>query len=305
MLLDGIINIFKEKGFTSHDVVAVVRKIIGQKKVGHTGTLDPEALGVLPVCVGRGTKLADYIMAEKKTYKAEITLGVTTTTEDHTGEIIETKNFVFDEDKIKNAISSFIGEYMQVPPMYSAIKINGKKLYDLAREGKSIERKARKINIYNIEINELLPPDKVVITVECSKGTYIRTLCSDIGKELGCGAHMSYLLRTASGDFNVDDAVTLEELKNIFLDGRINDILIPVDKALDNFKKVIVCEKSDKFLKNGCKIYSSYFESISENICDGEYILAYDYNNVFVGIYIALSDNEKEELYIKPVKIFL
>ena len=303
--MDGIINIYKEKGFTSHDVVAVVRKIIGQKKVGHTGTLDPEALGVLPVCVGKGTKLADYIMAERKTYVTEITLGVTTTTEDHTGDIVEEKDFVFDEKKIKKAVESFIGEYMQVPPMYSAIKVNGKKLYDLAREGKNIERSARKVTIYNIDINEFLPPNKVKITVDCSKGTYIRTLCSDIGKELGCGAHMSYLLRSASGFFKIDSAITLEQLKDIVSTDKINEVLIPIDKALENYKKIRISEKSDKYLKNGCKIYSLYFDSISEKIFENDYILAYDYNNIFVGIYMVLKDFEKESLYIKPIKILL
>ena len=182
--MDGILNIRKEKGFTSHDVVAVVRRILHTKKVGHTGTLDPDAEGVLPVCVGKATKLADIIMDGKKRYRAMVRLGITTTTEDAAGEVLEEKPVDFDEEKIRQAVAGFVGEQKQIPPMYSAIKVNGKKLYELAREGKEIERKARTITIFAINIVRFLPPDRFEIDVDCSKGTYIRTLCSDIGKAL-------------------------------------------------------------------------------------------------------------------------
>lgn len=191
--MDGILNIRKEKGFTSHDVVAVVRRILHAKKVGHTGTLDPDAEGVLPVCVGKATKLADIIMDGKKRYRAMVRLGITTTTEDAAGEVLEERKVDFDEEKIRQAVAGFVGEQKQIPPMYSAIKVNGKKLYELAREGKEIERKARTITIFAINIVRFLPPDRFEIDVDCSKGTYIRTLCSDIGKALGCGAHMAEL----------------------------------------------------------------------------------------------------------------
>ena len=211
--MDGIINIYKEKGFTSHDVVAVVRRTIGQKKVGHTGTLDPDATGVLPVCVGKATKLADYIMASEKTYIAEVTLGAFTDTQDSSGNILDRHEVDFDEEKIRTAINSFIGNLQQTPPMYSAIKINGKKLYELAREGKEVERKKRNITIFNIEILSFNPPDKFVMKVDCSKGTYIRTLCDDIGRKLGCGAYMSSLERTRSGSFVKENSITLDELR--------------------------------------------------------------------------------------------
>ena len=186
--MDGILNIYKEKGFTSHDVVAVVRRTINQKKVGHTGTLDPDAEGVLPICVGKATKLADYIMNTGKTYEAEITLGVETTTQDSSGEVTARQSVDFNEEKIEQAVYSFNGDYMQIPPMYSAVKVNGKKLYELARKGQEIERKARKVEIRDISIIEFMPPDKIKISVDCSKGTYIRTLAADIGIKLGCGA---------------------------------------------------------------------------------------------------------------------
>ena len=165
--MDGIFNIYKQKGFTSHDVVAVVRKIIQQKKVGHTGTLDPDAEGVLPICVGKGTKLADYIMNGKKSYKAIVVLGITTTTEDASGEILQQKEVLFEQQKIKETVHSFLGTYYQIPPMYSAIKVNGKKLYELAREGKEIERKQREITIFNICITKFMPPNQFEIEVVC------------------------------------------------------------------------------------------------------------------------------------------
>lgn len=302
--MDGVINIYKEKGFTSHDVVAVVRKTINQKKVGHTGTLDPDAEGVLPICLGKGTKLADYIMADKKGYRAEVTLGVTTTTEDSSGEVLEVKPVDFNEEKIKEAVYSFIGEYEQVPPMYSAIKVNGKKLYELAREGKEIERKSRKIKIYDIKILEFLPHNKIVIDVICSKGTYIRTLCSDIGKKLGCGGNMSYLLRTMSGRFNIDTAIKLDELKTIVEKGNIDDILITIDDVLCNYKKVKISPKATKLLHNGGKIYEYFFDG-KYDIKKGEEVLVYDAEGIFIGIFQYNYDKSKEMYCVKPVKILL
>lgn len=302
--MDGVINIYKEKGFTSHDVVAVVRKTINQKKVGHTGTLDPDAEGVLPICLGKGTKLADYIMADKKGYRAEVTLGVTTTTEDSSGEVLEVKPVDFNEEKIKEAVYSFIGEYEQVPPMYSAIKVNGKKLYELAREGKEIERKSRKIKIYDIKILEFLPHNKIVIDVICSKGTYIRTLCSDIGKKLGCGGNMSYLLRTMSGRFNIDTAIKLDELKTIVEKGNIDDILITIDDVLCNYKKVKISPKAIKLLHNGGKIYEYFFDG-KYDIKKGEEVLVYDAEGIFIGIFQYNYDKSKEMYCVKPVKILL
>ena len=187
--MDGIFNIYKEKGFTSHDVVAIVRRTIHMKKVGHTGTLDPDAEGVLPVCVGKATKLSDVIMDGRKSYRAMLRLGITTTTEDASGEVLETKAVVFDEEKIRAAVAAFIGRLEQVPPMYSALKVDGRKLCDLARAGVTVERAARPVHIFSIEILSIELP-RVRMRVCCSKGTYIRTLCQDVGEVLGCGACM-------------------------------------------------------------------------------------------------------------------
>ena len=229
--MDGIFNIYKEKGFTSHDVVAIVRRTIHMKKVGHTGTLDPDAEGVLPVCVGKATKLSDVIMDGRKSYRAMLRLGVTTTTEDASGEVLETKAVVFDEGKIRAAVAAFIGRLEQVPPMYSAVKVNGKKLYELAREGKEIARKARTIEVYDIRIRRFLPPDRVEMDIDCSKGTYIRTLCADIGKALGCGGHMAELLRTATGSFSLENAIKLDDLKALAEQERAEDALLTMQEA--------------------------------------------------------------------------
>jgi tRNA pseudouridine55 synthase len=181
--ISGVINIYKEKGFTSHDVVNIVRKSLGRIKTGHTGTLDPDAEGVLPICVGKATKLADYIQADVKQYKAVLRLGITTTTEDTSGEVLTQSNITSSDADVESAISSFVGEYNQMPPMYSAIKVNGKKLYELAREGKEVERKTRLIKIYDITDVKKVSDTDWEFLVLCSKGTYIRTLCSDIGKK--------------------------------------------------------------------------------------------------------------------------
>ena len=280
--MDGIFNIYKQKGFTSHDVVAVVRKILQQKKVGHTGTLDPDAEGVLPICVGKGTKLADYIMNGKKSYKAIVVLGITTT---------------------KETVHSFLGTYYQIPPMYSAIKVNGKKLYELAREGKEIERKQREITIFNICITKFMPPNQFEIEVVCSKGTYIRTLCADIGKKLGCGAHMGSLLRTSSGMFSLDTAVTLEKLKELAEKNELQKVLLPLEKALKQYDSIVVSPKGNKLLYNGNKIYEPFFEQIEGNITQGKIILGYDSNNTLIGIYEIIT--EKNGLCMKPLKILL
>ena len=302
--MDGVINIYKERGFTSHDVVAVVRKTLNTKKAGHTGTLDPDAEGVLPVCVGQATKLADYIMAERKSYRAEITFGAETTTQDASGEVIEKYDFRFDENALRNVLKEFIGPQRQLPPMYSAIKVNGKKLYELAREGKEIERKAREIEIYDIRIVDIFPPYRVVIDVDCSKGTYIRTLCSDIGKKLGWGAYMSSLTRTASGRFLIEDAVKLDELKEIAKNGGIDSVLITPDRALADYKRITVGKKAEKYLYNGGKIYDRYFTCAAKPEIN-ETVLGYDSNGRLVGIYTFLYDKEKDGFYIKPVRLML
>ena len=263
--ISGVINIYKEKGLTSHDVVNIVRKKLGKIKTGHTGTLDPDAMGVLPICVGKATKLSEYIASSIKEYKAIVSLGKTTTTQDGSGEVIAEKQVNCSEDNIKKVVNCFKGEIMQTPPMYSAIKIGGKKLYELAREGKEIERKQRKITIYNIEITRFIDNQNFEIKVLCSKGTYIRALCNDIGQALGCGAYMSYLLRTRTGNFYIDNAIKLDDIDKFLQNNKLNDILLPMDIVLSEYKKIIVLNKANKFLYNGNKISFSYLKN-KENL---------------------------------------
>ena len=303
-MLNGVINVYKEKGYTSHDVVAIVRKTLNIKKVGQTGTLDPDAEGVLPVCIGQATKLADYIMAERKSYTAEITFGAETTTQDASGDIIKEYEYTFDENRLREVIDTFKGEQTQVPPMYSAIKINGKKLYEIAREGKEIERKARKITVYDIRIAEINPPNKAIIEIDCSKGTYIRSLCSDIGNKLGWGAFMSSLTRTASGKFKLNEAVKLDELKNAAERGEAEKFIIPPDDVLSGYKRVTVSEKADKYLYNGGKIYGGYLK-YDKKPSDNEIVLGYDATGRLVGIYLYKFDEEKKNYFIKPVRLML
>lgn len=296
--ISGVINIYKEKGFTSHDVVNIVRKKLGRIKTGHTGTLDPDAMGVLPICVGKATKLSEYIASSIKEYKAIVTLGKTTTTQDSSGDIIEEKIVNCSQDDIINVVNSFKGEIMQTPPMYSAIKIGGKKLYELAREGKEIERKQRKITIHNIEVTKFIDKENFEITVLCSKGTYIRALCNDIGEKLGCGAHMSYLLRTRTGNFYINNAIKLDDIDKILEENRLNDILMPMDSVLVDYKKFNVYNKAGKFLYNGNKISFNYVKN-KEDLKQDEKIIIYDEDNNLIGIYIVLQD------CIKPLTMLL
>ena len=301
--MDGIFNIYKEKGFTSHDVVAIVRRTIHMKKVGHTGTLDPDAEGVLPVCVGKATKLSDVIMDGRKSYRAMLRLGITTTTEDASGEVLETKEVDFNEDRIREVAASFIGKLEQVPPMYSAVKVNGKKLYELAREGKEIERKSRTIEVYDIRIRQFLPPDRVEFDVDCSKGTYIRTLCSDIGKALGCGGHMAELLRTATGAFSLENAIKLDELKALAEQEKAEEALLTMEDALKDFPVVKVSEKSLKFLYNGGKIQERFLTEKPEVLKEGEIVATYDHENNLVGLYEI--KKEENSFLIKPYKMLI
>jgi len=239
-MINGILNIYKEKGYTSHDVVARLRGIVGQRKIGHTGTLDPDAEGVLPVCLGRATKVCDLLTDKDKTYEAVLLLGKTTDTQDISGTVLEEHDLMeLAEERVKDCIIHFVGEYDQIPPMYSALKVNGKKLYELAREGKVIERKSRKVQIYDIQVKEISLP-RVRMEVSCSKGTYIRTLCNDIGDQLGVGGCMESLLRTKVSRFELKDSVKISEVEKAKEEGRIEKILLPLDEVFAEYPKVII-----------------------------------------------------------------
>jgi len=247
--VNGILNINKPAGVTSFDVVRKIKRIAGTKRVGHTGTLDPEASGVLPVCIGGATKFADYIMKDEKVYRATLRLGIITDTYDRTGNVLKTSTVSVDEDESIKAIKSFVGRIKQVPPMYSALKVKGERLYSLARKGIEIEREPRDIEIFGIEILEINLPD-IIFNVRCSKGTYIRSLCYDIGEKLNCGGTMWDLVRISSGIFSIENSVKLEDLN----EDNIKDCLIPVENALKDYPTASFDEKYGALLINGVSL---------------------------------------------------
>lgn len=298
--MNGIINVYKEKGYTSHDVVAVLRKIAGQKKIGHTGTLDPDATGVLPVCLGRATKLCDLLTDRDKTYEAVLLLGKTTDTQDISGAILkEQPTDHLNEAEVTKVIESFKGTYDQIPPMYSALKVNGKKLYELAREGKTVERKSRKVTIYQIHIKEIQLP-RVRMEVTCSKGTYIRTLCHDIGNLLGTGGCMEELTRTKVGRFELKDSLKLEELRDLAQNGRLEDALIPLDQMFSELQSVVPAEKYIPKAYNGNDFFRNQL-SEDGKFCSGEKVRVYDAQGHFIGVYRYMEDRKMFHL----VKMFL
>lgn len=297
MQINGVINVYKEKGYTSHDVVAKLRGILHQKKIGHTGTLDPDAEGVLPVCLGRGTKLCDVLADHDKEYEAVLLLGTVTDTQDITGTVIRTGPVSVTEDEIRECILSFRGEQMQIPPMYSALKVGGKKLYEMAREGIEIERKPRQVHFYDIEVMEMELP-RVKIRVHCSKGTYIRTLCHDIGEKLGCGGCMEQLLRTRVERFELLGARKLSQIQ-VFADmGKIEDIVVPVDQMFDAFSGCKVKQEADRLVHNGNFFPISLLEKEDIVRNKGEQLRIYDSTGEFIGIFTKKGER------MTPVKMF-
>jgi len=257
--MDGIINVLKPPGMTSHDVVSFIRKCTGIKKVGHTGTLDPGAAGVLPVCIGKATKVSELLMNDDKGYRAEIQLGITTDTQDGYGNVLSERKVHVNEADIIKTVNTFIGPIQQVPPMYSAIKINGQKLYELARKGMEVKREPRHITIHSINIIDTnLERNTLLIDVRCSKGTYIRTLCCDIGEKVGCGAHMSFLLRTKSGIFTLDKSVTVETIEQYLKENRIQDLLEPIDSIFKEYPSITVNASMERKVLNGNEIDIRY-----------------------------------------------
>lgn len=298
-MLNGIINIYKEAGFTSHDVVAKMRGICKQKKIGHTGTLDPQATGVLPVCLGSGTKLCDMLTDKNKEYVAELLLGVVTDTQDITGTVLAQKPVTASKEEVMAVVLGFQGEYQQIPPMYSALKVDGKRLYELARAGKEIERKARAVTIYEIEILELSLP-VVKLRVACSKGTYIRTLCADIGEKLGCGGTMKSLERTRVGRFSLEDAITLQELERLRDEERLKEAVHPVESCFEEYPALHVRETFQKLLDNGNPIYPAQLLEGERYEADCR-VRVHREDGSFAGIYAF----DGERGFYRPVKMFL
>ncbi len=281
-MLHGILNVYKEKGYTSHDVVAKLRGITGQRKIGHTGTLDPDAEGVLPVCLGRATKICELLTDRDKTYEAVLLLGKETDTQDISGKVTGERDAKgLDEGEVRRAIGGFVGGYQQIPPMYSARKINGKKLYELAREGREIERSPRPVSICGIRIESMDLP-RVRMEITCSKGTYIRTLCHDIGRKLGVGGCMESLTRTRVGEFAVQDSRKLAEIRDMKDCGRLEEWLIPIEKVFERYRRVRVDEKQDSLLYNGNVLY---IPEAKEKCGDGELIRVCDSAGSFAALY--------------------
>lgn len=302
----GIINVYKEPGYTSHDVVARLRGILRQKKIGHTGTLDPAAEGVLPVCLGAGTRLCDMLADRTKTYEAVLLLGVVTDTQDTTGTVLESHEREaagLTEDQVRRAVLGFKGDYDQIPPMYSALKVDGKKLYELARAGKEVERKARPVQILEIDILNMELP-RVRMRVTCSKGTYIRTLCHDIGQVLGCGGAMDHLLRTRVDRFSAEDSLKLDEIEKLRDENDLDSRIISVEKALEAYPALYVREEGDKALKNGNPCFRGQIDLQRENApkrwADGQMFRMYSSAGRFSGVY----EYQDEKHWWKPWKMF-
>ncbi|MBH1942301.1 tRNA pseudouridine(55) synthase TruB [Mobilitalea sibirica] len=336
--MNGIINVYKEKGFTSHDVVAKMRGILKMKKIGHTGTLDPEAEGVLPICVGKATKLVDLITDKDKTYETVLKLGVVTDTQDLTGTVLKTNEVNVSYQEIENAVKHFIGEYQQLPPMYSAIKVNGKKLYELARQGKEIERSRRSVVIHDIRIKDYnCEEHEVTMSVDCGKGTYIRTLLHDIGERLRCGGAMKSLLRTKVGSFELQNALKLTEIETLVRSEKLEEHMIMIEDMFKAYPKAIVKAEYHKLIYNGNSFQPEHIEGYSnegnsnkdfmedetklnkisfdtteaedfttavnnmEAFTSYEMFRVYDADNNFIGIY---RFNIDEDIF-RPVKMFL
>ena len=304
----GIINVYKEKGFTSFDVVAKLKGILRERKIGHTGTLDPDAEGVLPVCLGKGTRLCDMLTDHSKVYEAVLLLGQSTDTQDVSGNVLQEAPVDVSEEEVREAIMSFVGPYDQIPPMYSALKVNGQKLCDLARAGKEVERKARPVEIYEIQIEEIHLP-RVRMTVSCSKGTYIRTLCHDIGEKLKCHGCMESLLRTRVGQFLLKDSLTLAQVEAYRDENRITEIVMPVDQVFSDCPALNLKKEAAKLGYNGNPFTST--QALTENdqmvekssdisLDGGKWFRVYDPEGVFIGVYAY--DSKRDQF--RPEKMF-
>lgn len=283
MFREGVIVVNKPAGWTSQDVCAKLRGRLHVKRIGHTGTLDPMATGVLPICLGRATRIIEYYDLDFKTYRTSMKLGIVTDTLDITGKVLsESSSIDVDEQSIMNCIESFIGEIEQIPPKYSAVRINGKRAYELAREGKDFEIKSRKITIKSIDNIKIdMEKSQLSFDVTCSKGTYIRTLCDDIGKKLGCGAAMTELTRIASGCFNIDNAKSIDEIVEMS-DDDINKFIISADVTLVNLGEILVDDNMIIAIKNGNEVFDKYYKITKKTSFENIYKI-YS-NEVFLGI---------------------
>ena len=293
----GVLVINKHEGVTSHRIVQILRRLYDTPRVGHTGTLDPMATGVLPILLGRAVKASDYLVSEEKEYVATLRLGLTTDTLDTTGQVLSTSDMIPTEAQVREAAMNFLGEIEQIPPMYSAIKIDGQKLVDLARAGETVERKPRQVEIKELDI-ERLGETEYKLRIVCSKGTYVRTLCADIGDKLGCGGAMSSLVRVRTGNFSLEDAITVEELENMTFDERVA-LPLPTVKLFDELNCISVNDFYAKLIRGGTELYQ---KKLGTSFEDGELIRI-----MYKGEFLALGrvcQYEKGSA-VKPEKLFI
>ncbi|QWH29994.1 tRNA pseudouridine(55) synthase TruB [Bacillus mycoides] len=300
--MEGVVLLHKPKGMTSHDCVFKLRKILREKRIGHTGTLDPDVTGVLPICVGRATKIAQFLTSETKTYEGEVTLGFSTTTEDASGEVVEKQdvNRVITRKEVEEVLAELTGTIEQMPPMFSAVKVNGKKLYEYARAGQEVERPVRTITIHEfvlLDEREVFEGENISFRfrVTCSKGTYVRTLAVMIGEKLGFPSHMSHLVRTASGEFLLEDCISFEEIEENVQNGTVESIFISIDEALSKFPKMVVDEKQAEKIKNGMFLNN-------ELETTAPFITVFDKNDRCLAIY---KHHPKHPGMLKPMKVLV
>lgn len=303
--MEGVLLLNKPAGMTSHDCVAKMRRLAKTKKIGHTGTLDPDVTGVLPICIGRATKIVEYLTASSKTYEAEVTIGFSTTTEDASGEIVESKpiNHIITNEDVEKVLFSMTGSLEQTPPMYSAVKINGKKLYEYARAGIQIERPSRTITIHDFLLLGDVKNENNKVTfrfrVTCSKGTYVRTLAVMVGEKLGYPAHMSHLVRTKSGFFDLNDCMTFEEIEKSIEGNTFQDSLISIGEALKDLPKIIIHDNLAEKVKNGAVLeLPNEFEQLEV----GAPIAIYNTNSYCIAIY---TKHPTKQYLMKPIKVLM
>lgn len=298
--MNGIINVYKEKGYTSFDVVAKLRRILHFKKIGHTGTLDPMATGVLPICVGKSTKVVELLTNKKKTYRATMRFGIDTDTQDITGTILKEDHVLIALEDVEKVLKSFVGDYQQIPPMYSAIKKNGKRLYELARQGIVIERASRPVIIYDVSDVKQVDDTQFSFEVTCSKGTYIRTLIVDVAEKLNTIATMSALERTLVEPFKLSDSMTLDQIEAMVLDDKIDQLFISVESLFKDLPQINILEEEDKWLYNGNKFELPLYDY---NYKQEDIMLSmYDSKGQFIAIYKTVIKNGT--MHIKPYKMF-
>ena len=300
-MLEGVVNVLKPPGLTSSDVVSDIRHIFGMKRVGHTGTLDPGAAGVLPICIGRATRLFDYLVDKEKEYIGEIAFGIATDTQDSYGEAVERMDAVVTEEMVNAVLPSFTGLQNQTAPLYSALSVGGRKMYKLAREGVEVERKVREINVPALELITQIAPNRYLVRIVCSKGTYVRTLCHDIGERIGVPAHMSFLLRTRSGAFDLDGAFTIGELRELKEQGRLSEAVTSIEQSLMHIGEVRMelNAKGEKFLTHGAEVVFPGVEELPVDIplrgyCNGKFLGIAKSNGEAVHICTFLGEDSNE-----------